>query len=75
MDVKLLFLIVLAIVDCESFDTKCPNVRNTLGFVRKRRHIVFPDGSDFVVSFLFNIIFDKNIFEYLRKRHCGMYDS
>lgn len=36
---------------------ECPNVKVQLGNLRRRRHLNFPDGSNFVVS---TILFFKN---------------
>ncbi|XP_059062262.1 uncharacterized protein LOC131855067 [Achroia grisella] len=42
---------VLTLV-CESVDTKetCPNVKNSVDLSRKRRHLVFPDKSNMILT-------------------------
>ncbi|KAJ2949435.1 hypothetical protein O0L34_g15353 [Tuta absoluta] len=51
MFTSLFFLMLCTVlVECGLNQTECPNVKNKLGFLRKRRHIAFPDGSNFVLT-------------------------
>ncbi|XP_060804614.1 uncharacterized protein LOC106143281 [Amyelois transitella] len=46
-----IFLVIIVIVECQSLaHSDCPNVRNPLSLMRKRRHLVFPDGSNAVLT-------------------------
>ncbi|CAH2049127.1 unnamed protein product, partial [Iphiclides podalirius] len=47
-----LVLLVLLLVECELKDpsNQCPNVKASLGSLRKRRHLTFPDGSNVALT-------------------------
>lgn len=52
MRVYLIFILITTILECGCTNSTdiCPNIKTSLGSVRKRRHLTFPDGSNFVVS-------------------------
>ncbi|CAH0758210.1 unnamed protein product [Diatraea saccharalis] len=46
----ILFLFTILVIKGEFNKENCPNVKTPLDLVRKRRHLVFPDGSDIVLT-------------------------
>ncbi|XP_039758679.1 uncharacterized protein LOC120632756 [Pararge aegeria] len=47
--VAIVSMLVLVIVNANKTDW-CPNVKTSLDSIRKRRHLTFPDGSNFVIT-------------------------
>ncbi|XP_053612043.1 uncharacterized protein LOC128676121 [Plodia interpunctella] len=46
-----LLVILIVISECLSiWITDCPNVKNPMSLVRKRRHLVFPEGSNAILT-------------------------
>ncbi|RVE47605.1 hypothetical protein evm_007702 [Chilo suppressalis] len=50
MQQVVILLLSSLLVVCEFQQENCPNVKTPLNLVRKRRHLVFPDGSDIVLT-------------------------
>lgn len=52
MRAYLIVILIATILECGCTNSTdiCPNIKTSLGSVRKRRHLTFPDGSNFVVS-------------------------
>ncbi|XP_068622867.1 uncharacterized protein [Battus philenor] len=48
----ILLFVLIAVIDCELNNStdQCPNVKASLGSIRKRRHLTFPEGSDIVLT-------------------------
>ncbi|XP_045775564.1 uncharacterized protein LOC123874334 isoform X1 [Maniola jurtina] len=47
--VVILVMLMTVIVSANSTD-KCPNVKTSIDSIRKRRHLTFPDGTNFVIT-------------------------
>ncbi|XP_050350345.1 uncharacterized protein LOC126773433 [Nymphalis io] len=47
-----IFILFTIINECSCVNStdQCPNIKTSLGSIRKRRHLTFPDGSDVVLT-------------------------
>ncbi|CAH2087614.1 unnamed protein product [Euphydryas editha] len=52
MKAFLIFILLTTILECGCTNSTdiCPNVKTSLGSIRKRRHLTFPDGSTVVLT-------------------------